>query len=325
MKVVAAVFWLFVDGMGLGDPDPEVNPLVDRRLRWLPAVAGGRLAAGGWMPAIRHRVRVPGGTVEAAMVALDACLGVGGLPQSATGQAALFTGENAPGLVGRHVNAFPAGPLKDLIMRQSVFRRAAAAGRRVTFVNAFSPEYFALVEAGKLRHSASTLAMLAAGVGLRDLEALRGGEAVYQDITNCLLVERGHRLPLADPEAAGRVASRVASRYDLALFEYFQTDVAGHRGDLEEARRVVRVLDGFVGGLLASGDLAGRLLVIASDHGNVENLKVKTHTGNPVPAIFVGPGAAAVADGLSAITDLAPAILRYLGVDVAAGAHPQDA
>jgi hypothetical protein len=38
---------------------------------------------------------------------LDASLCVPGLPQSATGQAALLTGLNAPELMGRHIEGFP--------------------------------------------------------------------------------------------------------------------------------------------------------------------------------------------------------------------------
>lgn len=308
-----AAFLLFIDGLGLGPPDPAVNPLVDPSLRWLTAAAGRPLAAGEWMPAAIYRARVPGGTCPAALVACDAGLGVDGLPQSATGQAAIFTGVNAPVLVGRHVNAFPTGPLRELIAARSLFRLAAAAGRRVTFINAFTPEYFAAAAAGRQRHSASTLAVLAAGLALRDLDQLRAGEAVYQDITNAALIARGHTVAPADPARAGRTAAAVAADYDLAFFEYFQTDLAGHAGG-EAPGRALAVLDGFLGGLLEGLDLSRRLLVLCSDHGNIEDGRIRTHTANPVPTIFLGPAAGDAAAGVTAITGLAPAILRYLEV-----------
>ncbi|MDQ7793873.1 MAG: metalloenzyme [bacterium] len=314
MSPLPAVFFLFVDGLGLGRPDPAVNPLVGGGLPWLTAIAGRSLAAGPWMPGISYRAELPGGLRPAALVACDAGLGVEGLPQSATGQAALFTGVNAAALVGRHVNAYPTGRLKDLIDSRSLFRRAAEAGRRVTFANAFSPEYFELVATRRLRHSASTLAVLAAGLVLRDLEQLRAGQAVYQDITNRALIARGHQVPLVEPAQAGRNAAAVAGGHDLTVFEYFQTDLAGHRADPAAARRVLEVLDGFLGGLLEGLDSSRHLLALAADHGNIEDLAVATHTMNPVPALFLGEGAEAAAAGVSSITDLAPAILGHLGV-----------
>ena len=50
---------------------------------------------------------------------IDAALGIEGLPQSATGQTALFTGVNAPQLVGMHISAFPTQDLRDTIAKHS--------------------------------------------------------------------------------------------------------------------------------------------------------------------------------------------------------------
>ena len=61
---------------------------------------------------------------------VDACLGVPGLPQSATGQTALFTGVNAPALVGDHVTAFPTTPLRRVIAEHSLLNRPPRPGRR---------------------------------------------------------------------------------------------------------------------------------------------------------------------------------------------------
>ena len=79
------MMFLFVDGVGLGSLDPATNPFVRARTPTLRALLGGPLAGPE--------------SVESAMatlVPLDARLGVSGLPQSATGQTALLTGENAP-------------------------------------------------------------------------------------------------------------------------------------------------------------------------------------------------------------------------------------
>ncbi len=314
MTAGVAVFLLFVDGLGLGEPDPDSNPVAHPRLRWLTCAAGRPLARGAWMPAVDYRVELTGRSIPATLTALDAGLGVPGLPQSATGQTALFTGVNAAALVGGHRNAHPTGRLKEVLHARSIFRLAAEAGKKVTFVNAFTPEYFAMVEQGRLRHSATTLAVLAAGIGLRDLDDLRRGEAVYQDVTNLALRARGHDLPVADPFVAGRAAARIASGQDLAMFEYFQTDRAGHHRDAAESRRVLQVLDAFFGGLLTDLDLDRRLLVLASDHGNVEDATGRTHTTNPVPALLLGARARETASGLGSLTEVAPAVLACMGV-----------
>jgi hypothetical protein len=314
MTARAAVFLLFVDGLGLGESDPQANPIAHPDLVWLTRVAGRPLARGEWMPAVDYHVSLAGRPIPASLAALDAGLGVGGLPQSATGQTTLFTGVNAAALVGGHRNAYPTGRLKELLNSQSMFRRAAEAGRKVTFVNAFTPEYFAMVEQGKLRHSATTLAVLAAGVRLRDFEDLRRGEAVYQDITNRALQARGYDLPEADPYRAGQTAARIAAGHDLTLFEYFQTDRAGHGRDAADIQRVLRVLDSFLGGLVSDTDLDHRLLILASDHGNIEDTASRTHTANPVPALFLGAAAHETASGLRSLTQVAPAVLACLGV-----------
>jgi bisphosphoglycerate-independent phosphoglycerate mutase (AlkP superfamily) len=54
-------------------------------------------------------------------------------------------------------------------------------------------------------------------------------------------------------------------------------------------------------------------MLLVSDHGNLEDVRVG-HTRNPALGVVAGPGHAAVANGLHALTDVAPAVLRLLGV-----------
>jgi phosphopentomutase len=70
---------------------------------------------------------------------------------------------------------------------------------------------------------------------------------------------------------------------------------------------------------------ADALLVIASDHGNVEDVRAG-HTRNPVPVIAAGPGSDRVALGVRSLTDVTPVILRLLDVPPAdrAGASNPD-
>lgn len=304
---VQRILMLFVDGVGLGDPDPATNPFVRAHTPALRRFLGGPLAG-----------RAPVHAADAVMVPLDARLGVPGLPQSATGQVALLTGENAPALVGRHITAYPTPSLRALLEAHGLFTRLHGRGVSAALANAYSAEYFAAVADRKLRHAAITLNALQAGVRLRGVDDLRAGRAVYQDLTNARLREHGLAVPLVTPEEAGRHLAAVASDHAFTLFEFFQTDLAGH-GRVNDRVGVVERLDRFLGAALDATDLEATLVLLTSDHGNLEDERTDSHTLNPVPAVLVGAGRAEVGPRLRAITDLAPACLDVLA---ARGAFP---
>jgi 2,3-bisphosphoglycerate-independent phosphoglycerate mutase len=298
-----AVRWLmvFVDGVGLGNPDPATNPLVRAETPTLRRLLGGPLAG-----------HTPVQTSQATLVPLDARLGVAGLPQSATGQVAILTGANAAALVGRHVTAYPTQALRTLLEERGLFTQLRQRGVGATLANAYTPEYFAAVAARRLRHAAITLHALQAGLRLRGMDDVRAGCAVYQDLTNARLREWGHAVPLISPEEAGRRLASLAEAQAFTLFEYFQTDLAGH-GRVANRLGVVEQFDRFLGGVLTGTDLDETLVVVTSDHGNLEDERTDGHTLNPVPALLVGAGREHVAARLRDLTDLTPACLACLG------------
>ena len=141
-----------------------------------PPGNGGRAhlaAPPGGFPLTRAAAPYFAGNVS--LVLTDSTLGVPGLPQSATGQTAILTGRNGAKVLGRHHNAYPPQPLRELIARDSILKRVVDRGYTATFANAFTPEYFRLVAEGKRRHSVTTEVTLAAGLPLRQLEDLQGG------------------------------------------------------------------------------------------------------------------------------------------------------
>lgn len=294
-----SVIFVFLDGLGLG-PANETNPL------WLAPMPNLRRLLGGPLVAGLHVDR-PGLLFKA----IDALLGVQGLPQSATGQTALFTGVNAAQLLGRHLGAYPNARLTEVINEHNILKRATERGYRATFANAYTPQYFQLVKGRKRRHSATTLSVLAAGLPFRTLEDLKRGEAVYWDISNFYLVEHLHlAVPIIEPEIAGQRLVRLSRSYDLVLYESFLPDVVGHRKDLEKALEVLDILDRFFAGLLEEvGPTV--TVVMSSDHGNLEEIKLSLHSTNPVPLLAVGPGAKSFRQA-QAITDVAGGIMRVL-------------
>jgi len=297
------VLLLFVDGIGLAPAGPT-NPLATVDMPATRALLGGPLTS-------EQATRRPGLLLRA----LDASLGVPGLPQSGTGQTALFTGHNGATILGHHVPAFPGPTLRRLIAEHSIFRRVVAAGRRAVFANPFTPSFLAGVESGERRGSVTTWAAIAGGASvMRDLEDLRNGEAVTWDVTGEDFARRtGEGVAVVAPPEAGRRLARIAGGADLTVWETFLTDLAAHgRWDLR-VDDALRRLDGLLEGLLAERPHDVTLLM-TSDHGNLEDATRKTHTTNPVPLLAVGPESERFAAARS-ILDVPAAILSVLGIE----------
>ena len=323
------LLYLFLDGVGLG-PNSEDNPFASAPTPHLWALIDRPLIDGP--DVVRDGLLFRG---------IDATMGVDGLPQSATGQTALFTGVNAAQAVGMHVATYPTGPLCAIIARHSLFKRAAEAGRRVTFANPFHAVYWQAVEEGRARLSATTLAIKAAGIGFRDLSDLERGEAVFWDITHEIArlgrpprrtranrtgprpesderelkeAAREYPFPMApiSAEEAGRRLAALAARHDLTLYESFLTDLAGHRRLPLSPEQVIATIDAFLGSVLRHRAL-DTTVILTSDHGNLETKSFKGHTRNPVPLLVVGPAVEHFRH-IRQITQIAPAILRALDV-----------
>jgi hypothetical protein len=242
---------------------------------------------------------------------LAATLDVEGLPQSGTGQVALLTGESAAELLGQHFGPWTPVRQRRLLEERNVLSRAARAGRTVAFANAYPREWPG--PNGGRRVAGPPLAALAAGVLTRHEEALASGAAVASEIVN-----DGWRrhlgfegLPEVTPHQAGVNLARVSREADLTLFAHYATDTAGHARDIDAAAGALERVDAFFGGVLAELS-SDTLLIVASDHGNIEDVRAG-HTRNPVLGIAVGPRAEE-ATTLSDIRSIAPFLLTVLGV-----------
>ncbi|HET8655233.1 MAG TPA: hypothetical protein VFL93_06940 [Longimicrobiaceae bacterium] len=298
-EVPGRVLLLFLDGVGIGADDARTNPFVRAELPAFRTLAGGRIpvlgAAGGW-------------------AAADACLGVAGLPQSGTGQTTLLTGVNAAWRLGRHFGPWVHTSLRDLLARENLLSRARAAGEAVAFANAYPPGFAASRGRGSRRPAAPPLAAEAAGVLTRHAAELAAGRAVASSITNDgWRSHLGDAVPEITPEQAGRVLAGVVGEARITLFAHYDTDLIGHRGEMEEAVRACERVDRFLCGLLDHLP-ADALLVVASDHGNLEDVTAG-HTRNPVPVLAYGPGAGKLVRDVRSLTDVAPAILYTLGIE----------
>ena len=290
-----SVILVFIDGLGVGVKDPTVNPLAAFRPRVLNV----------------YEKELGPFPQSGRCLATDAQLGVEGLPQSATGQTTLVTGLNAPSLVGRHLPGFPGPTLRRLIERHSIFNRLRAAGFKVTFANSFTPEFF---QRRPRWVSVTTVMCEAAEVKLWQLDDLLAGRSLFMDFTNRMLQDRGYDVPVRTPKQAARILLRMSRQYHLCFYEYFLTDLVGHRGNLQQAVSLLTELDRFLFELVTGADLSHTSIVVTSDHGNIEQMNQKQHTSNPVPTILWGAVKNQVngeGDDFS-LSEVAPLIERFL-------------
>jgi 2,3-bisphosphoglycerate-independent phosphoglycerate mutase len=279
------VLFILVDGLGLGSRNPRQNPIHDGACPFLQRL------------------------LDEHAVPIDAGMGVPGIPQSATGQTALMTGVNAAREMERHVEGFPGPKLRDLIRAHNLYDQLAARGASSTFANAYYVTDMAEVETRRIQ-SVTTVAALKAFGRVRDARAMMDHQAVYQDLTRGSLRERGYEGPLVTPGEAARDLLSIAGGYDFTLFEYFQTDRAGHKGTREDVNRILGLFDVFLSEAVLFADQPGHLFMMTSDHGNIEASESSGHSTNPVPLVAVGRGAGFLKQRVRSVTDVTPAIVE---------------
>ena len=307
------VLFIFLDGIGLGENNQGINPFANAQMPNLTRLLdGGRLTADS-APFIGE---------EATLLAIDPNVGVDGLPQSATGQAMLLTGKNISAELGYHYGPKPNPAVAEYLKTDTLFARCVEAGKKAALLNAYPPRYFDGIDSGKRLYSSIPLAVTNAGLPLFTDEDFAAGRALSADFTG-----DGWRTMLGFPDApvmppreAGRKLVSLAMEYDFSLFEYWASDYAGHKQQMETAVGLMETFDGVLGGLVEElrdegGTLRVKdelLVVVTSDHGNMEDLSTRKHTNAMVPALVIGNKDARdeFTREMTDLTHIAPAIWR---------------
>lgn len=302
-----SVLLFFMDGVGMGGPDAETNPFV---MADMPRLTG--LLGEGWYLAQRGRVT----TARASLVPTDASLNMPRSPQSATGQATILTGRNVSALIGQHYGPKPDSQIAAIIAEGTLFQEVVAAGGRAALITPYPERFFAGIDSGLRLLSAVPLAAVSAGLPLMTVDDLRAGRAVSPDFTGQAWHDfLGYDdVPVYSLNEAGRQIAHIAHQHHFSFFEHWPTDHRGHRGSLAEARQHLEMVDGAIGGILdawaESGDRG--LVIITSDHGNIEDKTHRQHTLNPVPTILVGQGHAQLSHLIHDLSDIATVVRRAL-------------
>lgn len=292
------IILIFVDGLGIGERDSQKNPCTHSSLTLF-----------------HHFIdeSFPKSTDQnGKVVALDATLGVPGLPQSATGQTALLTGINASQQIGKHLSGFPNKKLRQLLSEEGLFKQMTLCDKVPAFINTFRPPFFDYNPFEIERFlSTTTLVNLYAGMPFFSLDDLRDERSIYHDLTNETLLEKGFEVPKFTPAQAGRILAKQSENYDIVLYEYFQTDQAGHSQNRDFAHQKLKNLHEFVLSLLEHIDAAETVVVMVSDHGNIEDLSRKSHSMNPALTMIVGRDSKDFSR-LQSLTDVTPFLLHTL-------------
>ena len=301
------VLFLFLDGIGLGESNPEINPFARANMPILQALLGGKAML---------RASAPYEGERASLLAVDANLGVKGLPQSATGQAVLLTGRNIPEEIGYHYGPKPNPEVAATLKDGALFGRLKSAGRTSALLNAYPPRYFEGIGSGRRLYSSIPLAVINAGLSLFTEDDFAAGRGLSADFTG-----QGWRDMLGYPDTqvlapkeAGGKLSTLAAQFDFSFFEYWASDYAGHKQDMKWAVAQLETFDGVLHGLLEAWDMNAGLILLTSDHGNMEDLSVRRHTANPVPALVIGTPVVrhTFTAGVTNLTHIAPAIWKTI-------------
>jgi len=122
-------------------------------------------------------------------------------------------------------------------------------------------------------------------------------------------------------------------KYDFILANFANADMVGHTGNLDACVKAVEALDRAVGKIIPKIVESGGILIITSDHGNIEEKLYKLtgekrtkHSANPVPFYLISKDLMrkepqtdeeikiAYQRVSGTLTDVAPTVLELLGI-----------
>lgn len=299
------ILLLFLDGVGLGDDNPAINPLAAAHTPTLRRLANGHrwLRDTGFQQSER-----------AVFIPTDPRLGIPGRPQSATGQATILTGLNVPQLIGEHYGPKPNAPIREILAQDNFFKQVRNQGLPAALLDAYPARLHHDIARGKTLRSSIQQAAYEAGQELFGMDELKARRALTPEWTG----QSWHTYlkltdtPVYTPYEAGRLLVEMSREYTFAMHSHWMTDMVGHRGPLEQGIELLEMFDGVMAGILDTWDDDEGLVIVTSDHGNLEDVSSRSHTENNVPTLVIGSAKTTFADGLSDLSNLVPRMAALL-------------
>lgn len=299
------ILLIFVDGVGLGDNDPQSNPFCTANTPTLNALSNGHR----WLKSTPKQVSERG-----LFQAVDPRMDIAGRPQSGTGHATIITGTPIPQLIGQHYGPKPNAETRARVDENNFFLEVTTAGKSADLLTAYPPHMLHNIGRGKTLPSSFQQAAMRAGLPLHTVDDVRQGTAISDDWTG-----HGWRrylklddIPTRDPEASGEHLVKLAKNHDFSMMSHVLTDYIGHRGQLADGVQALEQLDRVLSGVLSAWDDDDGLVILTSDHGNMEKLGDRKHTENDVPFVVIGNGRKAFAQSVHTLADIVPAMRQIL-------------
>lgn len=299
---------IFLDGIGLGADDPQRNPFAHVNAPTLHALSNGKR----WLA---DTPRIEGD--RAIFIPTDAQFGIEGRPQSATGHAVILTGRNVPAEIGKHYGPKPTAEIRAILDEDNLFKKLIRNGHTANLITPYPPQFFAGIKSGKRLPSSIQYAVMSAGIALLTEQDYFSGNAISPDFTGEGWASfLGYSdAPIYTPQAAGKRLAVLARQRTLTFFSTWITDEIGHRGPFERGIAFLETFDGVMEGLLAAWDDDDGLILIFSDHGNMEVQGDRRHSENQVPTVIIGAQRHEFAKDYTSLLDITPNLLRVMGID----------
>ncbi len=146
---------------------------------------------------------------------------------------------------------------------------------------------------------------------------------------------------MSSKEVTDRAVKEIKSgKFDLTILNLANPDMVGHTGTLKAGIKAVEAADECVGRLVEATLAREGVMIVTSDHGNVEEMInvatgdiSKAHSTNPVPLCLVGKqfegqlapsgevpgGDLSLVQPIGLLADIAPTVLSAMGI-----AKPED-
>lgn len=292
---------IFLDGVGIGEEDYNFNPFFKYKFKSF-------LNLFGQIPSLKNQFLQKDNYF---LFPADAKLGVKGLPQSGTGQTSIFCGINAAKFVGKHFGPYPYSTLVPIIREKNIFKDYLERCKKAFFANAYPKVFFDYLSSGRSRLSVTSLSCKLSGLRLNRVTDVRKGNALTAEITNARWNEKlGYNLSIIKPQTAARRLLRIATKNNFTLYEYFLTDHLGHGRYDGDVDKTIKELDDFLMTILKELNKYNLTLIVCSDHGNFEDMSVKTHTYNPALTITAGKHAKELSEKIKDLTQIKSAIIE---------------
>ena len=135
---------------------------------------------------------------------------------------------------------------------------------------------------------------------------------------------------MSAPELSEKLLQVVEdNQHDVVIVNFANTDMVGHTGSVEAARKAAEAVDTTLCKLEAAVRSHNGVLFVTADHGNADQMfdpetngPHTAHTLNPVPFIVVGARGVSLKNG-GKLADIAPTILDVLNIEQPAGMNGQ--